>query len=68
MSALSQQQVEQFQEQGFLKVEGVLDPATYLDPVIDEYAGVLNSTPWPRSCSPAARYLRLTTSCRSASG
>ena len=43
MSALSQQQVEQFQEQGFLKVEGVLDPATYLDPVIDEYAGVLDS-------------------------
>ena len=43
MSALSQQQVEQFQEQGYLKVEGVLDPATYLDPVIDEYAGVLDS-------------------------
>ena len=43
MNALSQQQVEQFQEQGFLKVEGVLDPATYLDPVIHEYEGVLDS-------------------------
>ena len=43
MSALSQQQVDQFREQGFLKVDGVLDPAAYLDPVIDEYAGVLDS-------------------------
>ena len=43
MSALSQQQVDRFREQGFLKVERVLDPATYLDPVIEEYTGVLDS-------------------------
>ena len=43
MSALSQQQVDQFRELGYVKVDGVLDPATYLDPVIDEYAGVLDS-------------------------
>ena len=33
---------EQFQEQGFLKVEGLLDPKTVLDPVIEEYKGVLD--------------------------
>ena len=43
MSALSQQQIDQFQDQGYLKVEGVLDPVTYLDPVIDEYSRVLDS-------------------------
>ena len=43
MSALSQQQVDQFREQGYLKVDGVLDPASHLDPVIDEYAEVLDS-------------------------
>ena len=34
---------EQFLEKGFVKVEGVLDPATVLDPVIEEYHGVLDS-------------------------
>lgn len=31
-----------FAEQGFVKVEGVLDPETVLDPIIDEYHGVLD--------------------------
>jgi phytanoyl-CoA hydroxylase len=34
---------EQFLEKGFVKVEGVLDPATVLDPVIEEYHGVLDN-------------------------
>jgi len=34
---------EQFSEQGFVKVESVLDPETVLDPIIAEYHGVLNS-------------------------
>ena len=33
---------EQFAEQGFVKVEGVLDPETVLDPIINEYHGVLD--------------------------
>lgn len=32
-----------FHEQGFVKVEGVLDPETVLDPVIEEYKEVLDS-------------------------
>jgi len=34
---------EQFAEKGFVKVEGVLDPATVLDPIIEEYHGVLDN-------------------------
>lgn len=33
---------EQFAEQGYVKVEGVLDPETVLDPIIEEYHGVLD--------------------------
>lgn len=33
---------EQFAEQGYVKVEGVLDPNTVLDPIIEEYHGVLD--------------------------
>ncbi len=43
MSERSQQWGRQFREQGYVKIDGVLDPATYLDPVIDEYTGVLDS-------------------------
>ena len=32
-----------FHEQGFVKVEGVLDPETVLDPVIEEYKEVLDT-------------------------
>ncbi len=34
--------VSDFREQGFVKVKGVLDPATVLDPIIEEYEGVLD--------------------------
>ena len=43
MSERSQQWGDQFREQGYVKIDGVLDPATYLDPVIEEYAGVLDA-------------------------
>lgn len=42
MGALTREQVEQFEEQGFVVAEGVLDPEAVLDPVIEEYAGVLD--------------------------
>ena len=43
MSALTQEQLEQFEHFGFVAVEGVLDPENVIDPVIDEYAGVLEN-------------------------
>ena len=42
MGSLTTQQVEGFYKYGFLKVDGVLDPEEYLDPIIDEYSGVLD--------------------------
>ena len=42
MGSLTAQQVEGFHKYGFLKVENVLDPEEYLDPIIDEYSGVLD--------------------------
>ena len=42
MGSLTAQQVEGFYKYGFLKVDGVLDPEEYLDPIIDEYSGVLD--------------------------
>jgi ectoine hydroxylase-related dioxygenase (phytanoyl-CoA dioxygenase family) len=42
MSHLSAEQVAQFEEQGYLVVEQLLDPVTDLDPIIEEYKGVLN--------------------------
>jgi ectoine hydroxylase-related dioxygenase (phytanoyl-CoA dioxygenase family) len=41
MAYLTQAQVKQFEEQGYLLVEGVLDPEQDLDPIIEEYKGVL---------------------------
>ncbi len=43
MAIATKSVVAEFQEQGFVKVKGVLDPATVLDPIIDEYHGVLDS-------------------------
>jgi ectoine hydroxylase-related dioxygenase (phytanoyl-CoA dioxygenase family) len=43
MGALSAEQVERFEREGYLVVEGVLDPETVLDPVIEEYTGVLDA-------------------------
>ena len=42
MGSLTAQQVEGFYKYGFLKVDGVLDPEEYLDPIINEYSGVLD--------------------------
>ncbi len=42
MSALSATQVERFREQGYLVVAGLFDPARDLDPIVAEYAGVLD--------------------------
>jgi ectoine hydroxylase-related dioxygenase (phytanoyl-CoA dioxygenase family) len=39
---LTAEQVAQFEDQGYLVVEGLLDPKTDLDPVIAEYEGVLD--------------------------
>ena len=42
MPPLTQQQLDHFEHFGFVAVEGVLDPESVIDPVIDEYAGVLD--------------------------
>lgn len=42
MGKLSPEQVQQFEEQGYLIVEGLFDPVQDLDPIIEEYKGVLN--------------------------
>jgi hypothetical protein len=42
MSFLTKAQVEQFKEQGYLLVQGLLDPEKDLDPIIEEYKGVLD--------------------------
>ena len=39
---LTPSQVEQYHEQGYLKLENVLDPETDLDPVIRAYEGVVD--------------------------
>lgn len=43
MVTASKQLTEDFARQGFAKVEGVLDPKTVLDPIIEEYYGVLDN-------------------------
>ena len=43
MAALTAEQKEHFDEYGFVHVEDVFDPERDIDPVIDEYAGVLNA-------------------------
>ncbi|MCC6792458.1 MAG: phytanoyl-CoA dioxygenase family protein [Thermomicrobiales bacterium] len=42
MAHLSTQQIEQFRNDGYLVVDGLLDPERDLDPVIAEYEGVLD--------------------------
>ena len=41
MAHLTAAQTKQFDEEGYLLVPGVLDPATDLDPIVEEYQGVL---------------------------
>ncbi len=43
MAALSKAQVEQFRRDGYLVVEGVLDPVADIEPLIKEYEGVLDN-------------------------
>jgi phytanoyl-CoA hydroxylase len=43
MGFLTQEQVEQFHEDGYLIVKGLFDPERDLDPVIAEYHGVLDN-------------------------
>lgn len=43
MAHLTEAQVKQFEEEGYLLVEGVLDPVQDLDPAIAEYSGVLDN-------------------------
>jgi phytanoyl-CoA hydroxylase len=43
MTALSNAQVEQFQQEGYLVVENLFDPQADIDPIIEEYQGVLDA-------------------------
>jgi len=42
MGSLTQEQITQFEEEGYLLVQGLFDPEEDLDPIIDEYKGVLD--------------------------
>ncbi len=43
MPAMTKEQLEHFEHFGFVTAEGVIDPEEVIDPVVDEYAGVLDS-------------------------
>ena len=43
MPAMTKEQLEHFEHFGFVTAENVLDPARDIDPVIEEYAGVLDN-------------------------
>ena len=43
MGSLTKEQVAQFEEEGYLVVRGLFDPAQDLHPIIDEYKGVLDT-------------------------
>ena len=43
MPAMTKEQLEHFEHFGFVTAEGVIDPERVIDPVVDEYAGVLDS-------------------------
>ena len=43
MAALTAEQKEHLTEFGFVRVDNVLDPESVIDPVVDEYAEVLDS-------------------------
>lgn len=42
MPALSDREIERFGDEGYLLVEDVIDPERYLDPMVDEYQGLLD--------------------------
>ena len=39
MGGLTKTQIKTFHEEGYLKIEGLLDPINDLDPIIEEYKG-----------------------------
>ncbi len=43
MPAMTNEQLEHFEYFGFVTAEGVIDPERVIDPVVDEYAGVLDT-------------------------
>ena len=43
MEGLSRSQLQQFRQEGYLKLDALLDPVKDLDPIILEYDGVLDS-------------------------
>jgi hypothetical protein len=43
MEALTAEQVEQFHREGYLLVEGLFDPQEDIEPIIEEYKGVLDN-------------------------
>ena len=43
MPSMTKEQLDHFNHYGFVAIENVLDPANVIDPIIDEYAGVLNN-------------------------
>ncbi len=43
MPGMTKEQLEHFEYYGFVTAEGVLDPEEIIDPVIDEYEGVLDN-------------------------
>ena len=42
MGSLTEEQVEQFHREGYLLVEGLLDPQEDIEPIIEEYKAVLD--------------------------
>ena len=44
MTALTEQELKQFQDDGYLVVEDLFDPKVVLDPLIDEYEGVMDAS------------------------
>ena len=43
MTGLSKAQLEQFETEGYVKVDGLFDPERDLNPIIEEYKGVLDT-------------------------
>ena len=43
MPALTHEQIDHFEEYGFLKIDDVLDHETVIDPVVEEYGKVLEN-------------------------
>jgi hypothetical protein len=43
MAAITPEQMAHFEEHGYLLVKGLFDPKEDLDPILDEYAGVLDN-------------------------